>query len=634
MKKTISLILTVLMIVSSFSVMSLVSAKETNVVSSGDTYSGTTGDCTWTYDEDTETLTISGNGKMGNYDYYNNAPWHEYSYKVKSVDISNGVLSLGSFCFSNFENLVEVTIPNSVTSIGNCAFDNCISLKSITMPDSVKYMGDYTFSGCVNLSKVIFSNNIKYIGVKSFSKCAKLVDITVPNGVTRIFSNAFTDCTSLEKIVIPDTVKIIDDDVFNNCTNLKNITLPSNLSKLGSTVFYNCSNLSAINIDINNNYYASIDGNLYSKDKTRLIQYAIGKDDESFIVPDFVNRIERYSFGTCSSLVNITIPNGVGQIGDYAFESCVNLSSIKIPNSVYQLGDCAFIYCTNLLTAELSYGMTYTGNRTFEQCKNLNKLIIPDSITEIGLGCFDYCNNIQTVYYTGDEDKFNSTYLGTLFKNVDVVYNYDLGGSSSNNSSSSDSSSNDSSSSDSSSSDSSSSSSSSSSSTSCSVGVGTSTPIILIKAKSTTIKANNTTKKKLKWTTSNSKVATVSQSGKVTAKSRGTATIKATADDGRNKYTFSCKVIVKQPVTSVKLNKKTTILKVKGNAKQKTVTLKAKVYPNNANNKTVKWSTSKSKIAIVNSKGKVTAKKKGTCYIIATAKDGSKKSAKCKITVK
>lgn len=172
----------------------------------------------------------------------------------------------------------------------------------------------------------------------------------------------------------------------------------------------------------------------------------------------------------------------------------------------------------------------------------------------------------------------------------------------------------------------------SNSTTSCSTG--SSTPIILIKGKSTTIKANNTTKKKLKWTTSNSKVATVSQSGKVTAKSRGTATIKATADDGRNKYTFSCKVIVKQPVTSVKLNRNSVNLKVKGNAKQKTVTLKAKVYPNNANNKTVKWSTSKSKIAIVNSKGKVTAKKKGTCYIIATAKDGSKKYAKCKITVK
>jgi len=65
--------------------------------------------------------------------------------------------------------------------------------------------------------------------------------------------------------------------------------------------------------------------------------------------------------------------------------------------------------------------------------------------------------------------------------------------------------------------------------------------------------------------------------------------------DGSNKYA-NLKVTVKQPVTSVKLNKKSVALRVKGNAKQKTVTLKAKVYPNNANNKTVKWSTSKSEV--------------------------------------
>ena len=161
--------------------------------------------------------------------------------------------------------------------------------------------------------------------------------------------------------------------------------------------------------------------------------------------------------------------------------------------------------------------------------------------------------------------------------------------------------------------------------------------VTLIKGRNTTIKAKvsptNAINKKLKWTTSNAKVATVNQSGKITAKGKGTATIKVRALDGSNKYA-TCKVTVKQPVTSIKLNKKTVTLKAKGSAKQKTATLRATVSPKNANNKKVKWTSSKSKIATVNSKGKVTAKKKGTCYVIATAKDGSKKSAKCKIVVK
>ena len=161
--------------------------------------------------------------------------------------------------------------------------------------------------------------------------------------------------------------------------------------------------------------------------------------------------------------------------------------------------------------------------------------------------------------------------------------------------------------------------------------------VVLVKGRSTTVKATvtptNATNKKLKWTTSNSKVAVVNSQGKITAKGRGNATIKVTALDGSNKYA-TVKVTVKQPVTSVKLNRNSAILKVKGKAKQKTVTLNATVNPKNANNKSVSWKSSNSKIATVNSKGKVTAKKRGTCYITATAKDGSKKSAKCKIVVK
>ena len=161
--------------------------------------------------------------------------------------------------------------------------------------------------------------------------------------------------------------------------------------------------------------------------------------------------------------------------------------------------------------------------------------------------------------------------------------------------------------------------------------------VTLLKGRSTTVKVKvsptNATNKKLKWTTSNSKVAVVNSQGKITAKGRGNATIKVMALDGSNKYA-TVKVTVKQPVTSVKLSRNSANLKVKGKAKQKTVTLKATAYPKNANVKSVKWTTSKSKIATVAQNGKVTAKKKGTCFITATAKDGSKKSAKCKIVVK
>ena len=100
--------------------------------------SGTTGDCTWTLD-DNGTLTISGNGAMGNY-YYDSsygitdAPWGA---NIKTVVIEGGVTSIGYMAFYGCKLLTSVTIPDSVTSIGGFAFRGCTGLTSVTIPDSV-----------------------------------------------------------------------------------------------------------------------------------------------------------------------------------------------------------------------------------------------------------------------------------------------------------------------------------------------------------------------------------------------------------------------------------------------------------------------------------------------------------------
>lgn len=143
---------------------------------------------------------------------------------------------------------------------------------------------------------------------------------------------------------------------------------------------------------------------------------------------------------------------------------------------------------------------------------------------------------------------------------------------------------------------------------------------------------NNATNKTLSYKSSNPNAVSVNAKGQITAKKKGTATVSVKTTDGTNIVVYY-RVTVKQLVTSVKLNKKAISLKAKGKAKQKTYTLKTTVTKG-ANNKKVKWTSSKSKIATVNSKGKVTAKKKGTCYISVTSTDGSRKSAKCKVTVK
>ena len=124
------------------------------------------------------------------------------------------------------------------------------------------------------------------------------------------------------------------------------------------------------------------------------------------------------------------------------------------------------------------------------------------------------------------------------------------------------------------------------------------------------------------YKTSNEKVATVSKTGEIIAKKPGTATITVKTINGK---TAKIKITVKKAPSKIKLNAKTKTIK-----KNKTYQLKASLPSGSAGN--IKYTTSNKKIATVNSKGKITANKKGTTYI--TAKTYNGKTAKIKITVK
>lgn len=145
-----------------------------------------------------------------------------------------------------------------------------------------------------------------------------------------------------------------------------------------------------------------------------------------------------------------------------------------------------------------------------------------------------------------------------------------------------------------------------------------------------TVLPTDATNQSLAWSSSVEGVATVDSTGKVTAIKAGTTVITATAKDDSG-ISASCTVQVTVPtvkVTGITLNK-TTASVVKG----KTVALTATVTPDTATDKTIKWTTSNKNVATVSPDGVVTAVAAGTAIITATAVDGSKVTATCKITV-
>jgi lysophospholipase L1-like esterase len=141
-----------------------------------------------------------------------------------------------------------------------------------------------------------------------------------------------------------------------------------------------------------------------------------------------------------------------------------------------------------------------------------------------------------------------------------------------------------------------------------------------------TVSPVNAANKAIKWTTSNYRIATVSSTGKITARTKGLVSITATTVSGAKKAV--CKVTVLQPVRSVKLSRTSLTLRI-----GKTYKLIATISPSNASNKRVTWRSTNTKIATVSSTGTIRAKAKGTVYIRVCTVDG-KKTASCKVIVK
>ena len=312
--------------------------------------SGTCGNnLTWTLSNGT--LTISGIGAMEDYEYASDAPWDDYRSSIQSLVITDGVTNIGDGAFSYCSSLTSVTIPNSVTSIGDYAFSGCKSLTSITIPNSVTSIGNL-----------------------AFSYCSSLTSITIPNSVTSIGNHAFSYCSSLISVTIPNSV-----------------------ASIGEYAFYCCSSLTSINVDANNPNYCSIDGVLFGKDKTTLIQYPIGNTRSEYIIPNSVTSIGEWAFSGCKSLTSITIGNSVTSIGDYAFFECSSLTSMTIPNSVTSIGDHAFQYCTYLTSVTIGNGVTSIGDYAFRDCSSLISVTIPNSVASIGDDAFYRCTSLTSV---------------------------------------------------------------------------------------------------------------------------------------------------------------------------------------------------------------------------------------------
>ena len=242
----------------------------------------------------------------------------------------------------------KVAIQNGVQAIGDCAFSRCTVMTSVMIPDSVTSIGEYAFSGCSGLTSV-----------------------TIPKGVTRIENSAFRDCASLTSVTIPRSVTSIGAYVFS-----------------GGNIY--------LNVDPDNSAYCSIDGALYSKDRT-VLECAGKITGGRFIIPTQVTCIGDGAFMSCRNLTSVTIPDSVTSICRGAFSGCSNLASVTIPDSVTYLDAAVFVNCTALQSVKIPDGVDFIQPDTFNNCTALTSVTIPDSVTFIGQYAFSGCSGLTSV---------------------------------------------------------------------------------------------------------------------------------------------------------------------------------------------------------------------------------------------
>lgn len=325
--------------------------------------------------------------------------------------------------------LNTVNITNAIAISAN-AFLNLKQITNVTLNEGILSIGDDAFNACVNLTSITIPTSVTSIGKASFKSCEKIESIAIPENVITIGDSAFQGCLSVNTLTIGQKVTQIGKEAFNGCSGVTEITIPATVESIGDLVFYGMTKLSAINVAEGNQNYKDIDGDLYTKDGTELIQYSAGKSATEFTVLNDVLEIKESAFYSAINLTKIVVPSTVELIGKNAFASCNNLAEIVLPfagksaNAIStsawlreafgslptslkkveitnqsKIAVTAFADCTYIETIVLSSAVKEIGNAAFRGCISL-KEINTENVEVIGERAFQDCSALTSLDFT------------------------------------------------------------------------------------------------------------------------------------------------------------------------------------------------------------------------------------------
>ena len=430
---------------------------------------------------------------------------------ISSVYLPTTLNIIRSYAFNNCQMLKSVYLPNGVTTIELWAFNGCWQMKSFEIPNTVVNIGSGVFSACDNLEYIKLSSSLTELPSNLLWR-TKIKSIALPSEVTNIYNGCFAECDSLNTMVcyasIPPYVEIDNGlPVFPQNINrgklyvpaefisayqsapewqswgtilpivpvdlihLEDISIekdasytipiqvfPSNVTE--GQLFYSSSNPQIVKIDrygvitaigvgeatitaetmdgktatctvtVPSPRLFTIDDIQYKVislgDEVSAIGY-IGESKDILIIPSSimydsvtypVRTIGPSAFKQLEGIKTIIIEEGVEEIGACSFENSW-MSSVCLPASLKIIKESAFYNCYILKSVYLPNGITTIGNSAFSNCWQMTSFEMPNSVVSIGHGVLGYCYNLEYIKLSSSLTKLTSSvFCGTKIKTI------------------------------------------------------------------------------------------------------------------------------------------------------------------------------------------------------------------------
>lgn len=400
-----------------------------------------TGTCgenvTFSYNTETQVLTISGSGDM------DSAPRLD-NYIIRKVIIEHGITSICDNAFQGQSNIRNVDIPSSVARIGDMAFSGILSLEELILPEGVKYIGRSAFSSCYEVKSLRIPNSVIDIAGGAFDMTGWWIDqpeglvyldswllgskgeyaehrdsVAVDEGTKGIAGDVFHEREHLIYVSLPNSLKYISRDAFQHRgTDLEVLAIPDNVIHIGDNAFAGVyiHKGTIPNSVMHIGYYAFSSCNF--KDLVlpkNLVYMGIGAfaycdSLKSATIPESLSSISESAFSFCTSLTKVSIPNTITSIGKSAFTGCKSLTEITIPESVTMIGEKAFLECESLVEFVVPNKVERIGANAFNGCSSLVNVSIPNSVNYIGNYTFYNCDSLKEAF-VGCKWEANPQYL-------------------------------------------------------------------------------------------------------------------------------------------------------------------------------------------------------------------------------